>query len=79
MPGDISDEPIEGACRAHQAALAGTDPETDEWGDLEPEAQDIFRDAMRAAIRAFIEAREFVHLGLTSCASTSRVRSAGKV
>jgi hypothetical protein len=51
MPGDISDEPIEGACRAHQAALAGTDPETDEWGDLEPEAQDIFRDAMRAFAR----------------------------
>jgi hypothetical protein len=64
MPGpDISDEAVEAACRAHQAALAATDPddpETDEWGDLEPEAQDIFRGAMRTAIRAFIEAHGFV-------------------
>jgi hypothetical protein len=56
----ISDEAVEAACRAHQAALAGTDPETDSWDDLEPEAQDIFRDAMRAAIRAFVEAHGFV-------------------
>jgi len=56
----FAEEAIEAACRAHQAALAGTDPETDGWDGLEPEAQDIFRHAMRAAIRAFTEAHGFV-------------------
>jgi hypothetical protein len=47
----ISNDAVESACRAHQATLNNSDPESDEWDGLEPDAQEIFRDAMRAAIR----------------------------
>jgi hypothetical protein len=57
---DISDEAVEAACCAHQVVPAETDPETQDWDGLEPEAQDIFRDAMRTAFWAFIEAHGFV-------------------